>query len=247
MSLGERIKEQRKCSGLSQEKVAGLVGVSRQAVTKWETGQSAPSTENLFKLAEIFGTTVDMLLTSDEEEEKAEDRWAKRKKDFLLMLAVLGGYVLIYLAGRIFGTKEEPSSVMGWLFGDDPQQLSYLYGWLIHQKIFWAAMAISAVPALFGKKYVSFTSMFGTAIGLLIGELCGRHPAGEAYGHGHYGWAIWIGIFVFSLVMGVVLERLCKGEPGPRASRVRIWSVVFLVGILAIVLGIRASMPAAFA
>ena len=55
MSLGERIKEQRKSSGLSQEKVAEFVGVSRQAVTKWETGQSAPSTENLFKLAEIFG------------------------------------------------------------------------------------------------------------------------------------------------------------------------------------------------
>lgn len=54
MSLGERIKEQRKSSGLSQEKVAEFVGVSRQAVTKWETGQSAPSTENLFKLAEIF-------------------------------------------------------------------------------------------------------------------------------------------------------------------------------------------------
>ena len=68
MSLGERIKEQRKSSGLSQEKVAEFVGVSRQAVTKWETGQSAPSTENLFKLAEIFGTTVDILLASDEEE-----------------------------------------------------------------------------------------------------------------------------------------------------------------------------------
>ena len=60
MSLGERIKEQRKNCGLSQEKVAELVGVSRQAVTKWEAEQSAPSTENLFRLAEIFGTTVDI-------------------------------------------------------------------------------------------------------------------------------------------------------------------------------------------
>ena len=71
MSLGERIKEQRKSSGLSQEKLAEFVGVSRQAVTKWETGQSAPSTENLFKLAEIFGTTVDILLASDEDEKNS--------------------------------------------------------------------------------------------------------------------------------------------------------------------------------
>jgi len=65
MTLGERIKECRQNVDLSQEKVAELVGVSRQAVTKWEANQTAPSTENLFKLAEIFGTTVDFILTSD--------------------------------------------------------------------------------------------------------------------------------------------------------------------------------------
>ena len=67
MTLGERIKTCRQKVGMSQEKVAELVGVSRQAVTKWEANQSAPNTENLFKLAEIFGTTVDMLLESEKE------------------------------------------------------------------------------------------------------------------------------------------------------------------------------------
>ena len=52
---------------MSQEKLAELVGVSRQAVTKWETDQSAPSTEKLFKLAEIFGTSVDLLIKNDEQ------------------------------------------------------------------------------------------------------------------------------------------------------------------------------------
>ncbi len=52
MSLGNRIKEFRQGKRMSQEKVAELVGVSRQAVTKWEADQTAPSTENLFKLAD---------------------------------------------------------------------------------------------------------------------------------------------------------------------------------------------------
>ena len=52
MTLGERIKSCRQKAGLSQEKLAELAGVSRQAVTKWEAGQSAPSTENLLKLAD---------------------------------------------------------------------------------------------------------------------------------------------------------------------------------------------------
>ena len=42
MTLGERIKACRQHAGMSQEKVAELVGISRQAVTKWESDQSAP-------------------------------------------------------------------------------------------------------------------------------------------------------------------------------------------------------------
>ena len=71
MALGERIKACRQRAGMSQEKVAELVGVSRQAVTKWEVNQSAPNTENLFKLAEIFGVTVDMLLASEDENKQS--------------------------------------------------------------------------------------------------------------------------------------------------------------------------------
>ena len=69
MTLGERIRQCRMDAHLSQEKVAELVGVSRQAVTKWETNQSAPSTDNLFRLAEILGTTVDFLASPEQSEE----------------------------------------------------------------------------------------------------------------------------------------------------------------------------------
>ncbi|MBQ2698877.1 MAG: helix-turn-helix transcriptional regulator [Firmicutes bacterium] len=74
MTLGERIKECRQHAGMSQEKLAELVGVSRQAVTKWEADQSAPHTEKLFRLAEIFGTTVDMLLNNDSAQPSAAEQ-----------------------------------------------------------------------------------------------------------------------------------------------------------------------------
>lgn len=67
MTFGQRIKTYRQQKGLSQEKVAQLVGVSRQAVGKWEADQSAPSTENLLKLAEILGCTVEALLSEEEQ------------------------------------------------------------------------------------------------------------------------------------------------------------------------------------
>ena len=63
MSLGERIVELRKLCGLNQNQLAKLMEVSRQAVSKWETGQSAPDALNLIRLAEILETDVEYLTT----------------------------------------------------------------------------------------------------------------------------------------------------------------------------------------
>lgn len=61
-SLGEVIKEHRIRCKMTQEYVAESLGVSRQAVSKWENGTSDPSTSNLFALAKLFGVTVEELL-----------------------------------------------------------------------------------------------------------------------------------------------------------------------------------------
>lgn len=60
--LGENITKFRKAKGLSQEKVAEYMEVSRQAVTKWESNISMPSSDHLIKLAELLGVSVDVLL-----------------------------------------------------------------------------------------------------------------------------------------------------------------------------------------
>lgn len=61
-SLGESIKEHRSAHQMTQEFVAESLGVSRQAVSKWESGVSDPSTSNLFALAKLFGVSVEELL-----------------------------------------------------------------------------------------------------------------------------------------------------------------------------------------
>ena len=62
--LGEAIKAQRNACGMTQEFVARELGVSRQAVSKWESGASEPNTTNLIALAKLFGVEPEDLLRS---------------------------------------------------------------------------------------------------------------------------------------------------------------------------------------
>lgn len=61
-SLGEVIRARREACGMTQELVAQKLGVSRQAVGKWESGKSEPSTTNLMAIAELLGTDAAELL-----------------------------------------------------------------------------------------------------------------------------------------------------------------------------------------
>lgn len=61
-NLGEMIRAYRIENKMTQEFVAEQLGVSRQAVSKWETGASDPSTSNLITLAKLFNTTVEEIL-----------------------------------------------------------------------------------------------------------------------------------------------------------------------------------------
>ena len=63
MDFGQKLKEIRKNEGLSQEQLAEKIGVSRQAITKWETGKGLPDIDNMMILAEIFKTTLDELVS----------------------------------------------------------------------------------------------------------------------------------------------------------------------------------------
>lgn len=257
MTLGERIREQRKARGMSQEMVAGHLGVSRQAVAKWENGQSAPSAENLHRLAELLGTTAGSLLDSPaagsgaaeqayallRAERESERRRSRRRRNLLAVLAVAGAYLVIYLLGRIFGTAPGSYSLAGWLFGNDPRQLSYLYGWLLRQKLFWAALLISALPALWGKYRFSATASIGFALGLALGELAGPNPAGALWGHGHDGWAIWGGCFLLSLAMGGVLERLSRRGLAVKSRAFLLWCALFVLGMAAVVLLVKWGTP----
>lgn len=68
MTIGERITTLRKEKDISQAELAKRLSVSRQAVSKWEQGQSTPDTAKLIQLAELLGTEVEFLATGTKPE-----------------------------------------------------------------------------------------------------------------------------------------------------------------------------------
>ena len=72
MDFGDKLKQYRLKEGLSQEQLAEKIGVSRQAITKWETKRGLPDVENMIILAELFKLTLDELVL--EEVKKQEEK-----------------------------------------------------------------------------------------------------------------------------------------------------------------------------
>ncbi|MDR3998985.1 MAG: helix-turn-helix transcriptional regulator, partial [Evtepia sp.] len=65
MILADKITELRKRSGWSQEELAGRLGVSRQAVSKWESAASIPDLDKILKLSQLFDVSTDTLLKDE--------------------------------------------------------------------------------------------------------------------------------------------------------------------------------------
>ncbi len=68
VKIGERIKELRQETNLTQTELANKIGISQAGIAKWETGDRDPSTDCVILLAKFFGVTTDFLLGVDDKD-----------------------------------------------------------------------------------------------------------------------------------------------------------------------------------
>ena len=256
MELGERIREARFRAHLSQEKVAELIGVSRQAVTKWESGQSAPSTDNLFKLAEVLGTTVDILIAPEdntasiaeqvyrmfrEEEIRREaERKRQAKRNVHTCFAILGAYLAIYIAGKLICWQPSEMPLFPWLLDPSSTLHSYLFGWLLKSSLFHYAALFSSLTALGGWQRLSLTTLAGFSLALPLSEFLGGLDSIVASGY-HFGWAIWGGIYLMSWGMGIWLQKM--DALSLRSRKFRLWAGIYATLVVAVCVLILLAIP----
>lgn len=118
MDLGQRIKALREERGISQEALAEALGVSRQAVAKWESGASRPSTGNLLALCRVLEVPLEtftgIVPEGAEEPERKKETEVRKRRFPLWVLPVLGLLCIgLAVAGACLGRSEFPAGVIG--------------------------------------------------------------------------------------------------------------------------------------
>lgn len=123
MTLGERLKMYRTQKGLSQEKIAEMLDVSRQAVTKWEAGQTTPSSDNLIALANLYDVSLDELIGKNENEivsAEGEKRFSPKHNPILrnnfIIIAIIAQAAFLNIAIQPLYTEGTPYHIIFLLF-----------------------------------------------------------------------------------------------------------------------------------
>ena len=104
MTISERLLKLRKEKNLSQEELANVLDVSRQTISKWETGESTPDFNKIIPLCEFYGITSDELLSGSKDIIKAKEE--NKKNNFARNIAIaVSLYILSLVAIILFSTS----------------------------------------------------------------------------------------------------------------------------------------------
>ena len=199
MKLNYKILHYRKAAKLSQEELAARVGVSRQAVSKWELGDATPEVDKLLALARAFGVTTDELLSEGEPAGAREQTPPPREEPGTSAPPVPGSF-------------DRATGLIG--------RLVRRYGWLAGVRIALSGLGFVLVGALarwgfgamfsqmssdllgFGGSGVQFPAGVSPEVQRQILEQMGYAPAGSPFG-GVEGF--FLGFATVILVVGVLI------------------------------------------
>ncbi len=158
MNLGNRIKEEREKLNLSQDELADKMDITRQAISKWETGKSYPDIEKILKLSNLFNLSLDELVKGDK---AFQENLIKEGKAGTSGLTILG-YVAIALGVIvcIWGGAEYSFNLMGSEF------MSFLVGGLVLITAGLAFIRSTSFRLLLGALYITGAASILYMIGL---------------------------------------------------------------------------------
>jgi len=197
IEIANKLVELRKKNGYSQEELAQKLGLSRQAVSKWERAESSPDTDNLVVLARLYNVSLDELLSTNESSEEIIEQTKfdesnnlkenpKEKRFTIINSSICSILVLISLIVYLWVGSVKPST--------------YAWAWIV----FFVGPTISSIIlAIHNKKASEFALPLPiVAIYIMMGFL------GNLW---HPGWILFILIPVYYSICGL-FEKVKDNE-----------------------------------
>ena len=116
MTISDRIRELRRKRGISQEELAEQLGISRQAVSKWESGQSMPDLDKIILLSDYFDVTTDYLLKGIQPTEPQAEKTSVNASVFAIAGTALNAIGLATSCGVWYEEQDAMALVIGLIF-----------------------------------------------------------------------------------------------------------------------------------
>ncbi len=139
MTMGEKILKLRKAHAWSQEELADRVGVTRQAISRWESDSAKPDADNIIQLGKLFGVSSDYLLCIEEASaatiSASPDATRLEGKNELYRLVV--GVTFVTLAVMAFFALALISAIDPWGYGDDRNYYYGIVGYVLAHDLEW--------------------------------------------------------------------------------------------------------------
>lgn len=109
MNISDRIQALRKTKGVSQEELADALGVSRQAVSKWESEQSAPELDKIISMSDYFGVTTDYILKGIE---AAPRKGGGADANIFTIVATALNFIGLIVSAAVWSQLQQPMALV---------------------------------------------------------------------------------------------------------------------------------------
>ena len=185
MEFNEKLQELRKQKGLTQEELAGILYVSRAAVSKWESGRGYPGIDSLKAIAKYFGVSIDTLLSGDEVLTIAEEEGRvkqNRLRDQVFGLLDCGSILFVFLPFFSEKSEEMVRAVSLLRLDGVGIYLRLAYWTVILGMVLWGVLRLSLQNCSHPvwRKYRDLASLLFHGLGVLL-FIISRQPYGAAF------------------------------------------------------------------
>jgi len=152
MTIGDKILNLRKARGWSQEEMADRVGVSRQAVSRWEAGSAKPDADKIVDICDLFGVSADYLLrdryAGEGEIGNSEPADVPVPAQPIVTAWQILGILMIVLGGLAFFALGIMSAIHPHIYSIDGREFRGILGYIMGNQLWWLVNADFAVIAL---------------------------------------------------------------------------------------------------